>query len=100
MFDGIRYLNCLSNKQDGKHFRPIKTHRGDIVNIYFASNHLGVVAMYLSKYEMSKQDWPGVWWSRLTLSKTHHLLRAYTDVSGIPPKAPALGLTCSGFQDS
>ncbi|QPC65942.1 hypothetical protein HYE67_008173 [Fusarium culmorum] len=79
MFDGIRYLNCLSNKQDGKHFRPIKTQRGDIVNIYFASNHLGVVAMYFSKYGMSKQDWPGVWWSRLTLSKTHHLLRAYTD---------------------
>ncbi|CAG2002662.1 unnamed protein product [Fusarium graminearum] len=79
MFDGIRYLNCLSNKQDGKHFRPIKTHRGDIVNIYFASNHLGVVAMYFSKYGMSKQDWPGVWWSRLTLSRTHHLLRAYTD---------------------
>ncbi|EYB30559.1 hypothetical protein FG05_00247 [Fusarium graminearum] len=79
MFDGIRYLNCLSNKQDGKHFRPIKTHRGDIVNIYFASNHLGVVAMYFSKYGISKQDWPGVWWSRLTLSRTHHLLRAYTD---------------------
>ncbi|QPC74715.1 hypothetical protein HYE68_005467 [Fusarium pseudograminearum] len=79
VFDGIRYLNCLSNKQISKNSCPIKTQEGDIVNIYFASNHLGVVAIYFSKYGLSKQDWPGVWWSRLTLSKTHHLLRAYTD---------------------
>jgi hypothetical protein len=101
VFEGIRYVNCLSNEQDGKDFRPVAIQREGILDaIYFASNHLGVVAIFFVETILSKQERPGIWWSCLTASKKDYLLKGYSDVNETLPKAPVLDLTWPGLQDS
>lgn len=82
VFEGIRYVTVLSNKQEGKEFRLISTQKKKCFDtIYFVSNHLGVIALFFGETVLSKRERPGIWWSRFTACEKYCFLKGYTDVS-------------------
>ncbi|RGP64380.1 hypothetical protein FLONG3_9567 [Fusarium longipes] len=100
MFEGIRYITCLSNKQESQDFRQVSTDKNGLPDkISFASNHLGIIAIVFGDTVLSKQERLGVWWSCFRPNAKHCFLKAYTDgfkirdlrlvesqyVDGIPP---------------